>query len=161
MKPIYILVSLILFSCGARKVDIQKTTIKKDSTATTEVKVITIENKEKTDSTNISTTIDSSEITITPIDSSKVILVDGKSYKNVVLKIKKNKSNTLYVNNKRESETRRIDSVATIKVNETEAVVVDNKKIDKPANYSWIFWVFLLIIILYLIWRNRLLLLLR
>jgi hypothetical protein len=161
MKHLFILVSLVLLSCGARKVDIQKTTIKKDSTATTEVKVITIENKEKTDSTNIATTIDSSEITITPIDSSKVILVDGKSYKNVVLKIKKNKSNTLYVNNKRESETRRIDSVATIKVNETEAVVLDNKKIDKPANYSWIFWVFLLIIILYLIWRNRLLLLLR
>jgi hypothetical protein len=161
MKPIYILVSLILFSCGARKVDIQKTTVKKDSIATTEVKVITIENKEKTDSTNITTTIDNSEVTITPIDSCKEIIVDGKSYKNVVLKIKKNKANTLYVNNKMESETRRIDSVATVKVKETEDVLVSGKKIDKPANYSWIFWIFLLIIILYLLWRNRLLLLLR
>ena len=96
MKPICILVSLILFSCGARKVDIQKTTVKKDSIATTEVKVITIENKEKTDSTNIAPTIDSSEITITPIDSCKEIIVDGKSYKNVVLKIKKIKL-TLYM----------------------------------------------------------------
>ena len=151
MKQLFILVSLVLISCGARKVDIQKTTVKKDSTATTEVKVITIENKQKTDSTNIATTIDSSEITITPIDSSKAIVVDGKSYKNVVLKIKKNKANTLYVNNKKESETRRIDSVATVKVQETEDVLVSGKKIDKPANYSWIFWIFLLIIILYLI----------
>ena len=161
MKPICILVSLILFSCGARKVDIQKTTVKKDSIATTEVKVITIENKEKTDSTNIATTIDSSEITITPIDSCKEIIVDGKSYKNVVLKIKKNKANTLYVNNKKESETKRIDSVATVKVNKTEDVIVNNKKIEKPANYSWIIWIFLLIIILYLLWRSRLLSLLR
>ena len=161
MKHLYILVSLVLFSCGARKVDIQKTTVKKDSIATTEVKVITIENKEKTDSTNIATTIDSSEITITPIDSCKEIIVDGKSYKNVVLKIKKNKANTLYVNNKKESETKRIDSVATVKVNKTEDVIVNNKKIEKPANYSWIIWIFLLIIILYLLWRSRLLSLLR
>ena len=161
MKHLYILVSLVLFSCGARKVDIQKTTVKKDSIATTEVKVITIENKEKTDSTNIATTIDSSEITITPIDSCKEIVVDGKSYKNVVLKIKKNKANTLYVNNKKESETKRIDSVATVKVNKTEDVIVNNKKIEKPANYSWIIWIFLLIIILYLLWRSRLLSLLR
>lgn len=161
MKHLYILVSLVLFSCGARKVDIQKTTVKKDSIATTEVKVITIENKEKTDSTNIATTIDSSEITITPIDSCKEIIVDGKSYKNVVLKIKKNKANNLYVNNKKESETKHIDSVATVKVNKTEDVIVNNKKIEKPANYSWIIWIFLLIIILYLLWRSRLLSLLR
>lgn len=161
MKHLFILVSLVLLSCGARKVDIQKTTIKKDSTATTEVKVITTENKEKTDSTNIATTIDSSEITITPIDSCKEIIVDGKSYKNVILKIKKNKANTLYVNNKKESETKHIDSTSSVKVKETEDVLVSGKKIEKPANYSWIFWIFLLIIILYLLWRNRLLLLLK
>jgi hypothetical protein len=161
MKKLLLFTCLILISCGSRKVNIEKLTIKKDSIAETKVTVITIENKIKTDSTNIIATIDNSEITITPIDTCKEIIVEGKVYKNVVLKIKKNKANTLYVNNKKESETRRIDSVATVKVQETEDVLVSGKKIDKPANYSWIFWIFLLIIILYLLWRNRLLLLLR
>jgi ATP-dependent Zn protease len=100
--------------------------------------------------------MDSSEITITPIDSSKTIMVDGKSYKNVVLKIKKNKVNTLYTNNKTESNIKRVDSIAIVKVNKTENTSVKNKTIDKKANYCWILWLLLLILILYLLWRNRL-----
>ena len=49
-------------------------------------------------------------------------ILEGKVYKNVVLKIKKNKANTLYTNNKTESNNKRVDSVATIKVNKTETV---------------------------------------
>lgn len=156
MKKLLLITCLILMSCGARKVDIEKVTIKKDSTATVEVKVVTVETKQKTDSMNVSTTIDDNEITVTPIDTCKEIVVDGKIYKNVVLKIKKTKTNSLYTNNKKESETKRIDSVATVKVNKTEDVVVNNKKIDKPANYSWIIWILILILILYQLWRNRL-----
>jgi hypothetical protein len=156
MKHIFILVSLILLSCGARKVNIQKTDIKKDSVVETKVLVTTIENKKKTDSTNIITNIDNSEITITPIDTTKEIIVEGKTYKNVVLKIKKNKVNTLYTNNKTESNNKRVDSVATIKVNKTQTISYKNKTIDKKANYLWILWLLLLILILYLLWRNRL-----
>ena len=156
MKKLLLITCLFLMSCGARKVDIQKSTVKKDSIATTEIKVITVETKEKTDSTNIATIIDDHEITITPIDTCKEIVVDGKRYKNVVLKIKKNRTNSLYVNKKKESETKRMDSTATTKVNKTEEVVVNNKKIDKPANYWWILWLIILILTLYQLWRNRL-----
>jgi len=134
MKLIYILVSLVLVSCGARKVDAAKTNIKKDSIVNTEVKVITIENKIKTDSTNVTTSIDGSEITVTPIDSSKTIIVDGKSYKNVVLKIKKIKANTLYINNKKESQTKRKDSVTVTKVEVKEQVNTKTKIIDKKES---------------------------
>ena len=156
MKKFILLFLIILTSCASRNVQIDKLNIKKDSTATTEVKVITVEAKQKTDSTNIVTTTDSNEITITPIDTCKEIIVEGKVYKNVVLKIKKNKTNTLYTNNKKESETKHIDSAATSKVIKKE--VVDNKlkTIDKKANYCWIIWLLLLILILYLLWRNRL-----
>ena len=156
MKKLLLIACLILMSCGARKVDIEKVAIKKDSTAIAEVKVVTVETKQKTDSTNVSTTIDDNEITVTPIDTCKEIVVDGKIYKNVILKIKKTKTNSLYTNNKKESETKRIDSTATVKVNKSEDVVVNNKKIDKPANYSWIIWILILILILYQLWRNRL-----
>lgn len=157
MKKITVLVlSLLLLSCGVRKVDTTKIDIKKDSIVETKVKVVTIETKLKTDSTNINTTIDNSEIIITPIDSSKTIIVDGKSYKNVVLKIKKNKINTSYTNNKRESNTKLKDSAAVIKVNKTEKISGKNKTIEKKANYWWILWLLLLILTLYQLWRNRL-----
>jgi hypothetical protein len=156
MKKLILLFLIVLTSCGSRKVQVDKLDIKKDSVVETKIAVTTIETKQKTDSTNIVTTIDNSEITITPIDTCKEIVVEGKVYKNVVLKIKKNKANTSYTNNKTESNNKRMDSVATIKVNKTEKVSGKNKTIDKKADYSWILWLLLLILILYQLWRNRL-----
>jgi hypothetical protein len=156
MKKLILLFLIILTSCASRQVQVDKLDIKKDSVAETKVTVTTVENEIKTDSTNIVTTIDNSEITITPIDTCKEIIVEGKVYKNVVLKIKKNKANTLYTNNKTESNNKLTDSVATVKVNKTEKVSGKNKTIDKEANYWWILWLLLLILILYQLWRNRL-----
>jgi hypothetical protein len=156
MKKIILLFLIILTSCASRQVQVDKLDVKKDSVAETKVTVTTIENKIKTDSTNIVTTIDNSEITITPIDTCKEIIVEGKVYKNVVLKIKKNKVNTLYTNNKTESNNKRMDSVATVKVNKTEKISGKNKTIDRKANYWWILWLILLILTLYQLWRNRL-----
>jgi hypothetical protein len=156
MKKLILLFLIVLTSCASRQVQVDKIDIKKDSVAETKVIVTTIENKIKTDSTNIITTIDNSEITITPIDTCKEIIVEGKVYKNVVLKIKKNKANTLYTNNKTESNNKRVDSVVTVKVNKTEKVSGKNKTIDRKANYWWILWLLLLILTLYQLWRNRL-----
>ena len=156
MKKIILLFLIILTSCASRQVQVDKLDVKKDSVAETKVTVTTIENKIKTDSTNIVTTIDNSEITITPIDTCKEIIVEGKVYKNVVLKIKKNKANTLYTNNKTESNNKRVDSVANVKVNKTETVSGKNKTIDRKANYWWILWLLLLILTVYQLWRNKL-----
>ena len=156
MKKLILLFLIVLTSCASRQVQVDKLDIKKDSVAETKVTVTTVENEIKTDSTNIVTTIDNSEITITPIDTCKEIIVEGKVYKNVVLKITKNKANTLYTNNKTESNNKRTDSVATVKVNKTETVSGKNKTIDRKANYWWILWLLLLILILYQLWRNRL-----
>jgi len=156
MKKLILLFLIVLTSCASRQVQVDKIDIKKDSLAETKVTVTTIENKIKTDSTNIITTVDNSEITITPIDTCKEIIVEGKIYKNVVLKIKKNKANTLYTNNKTESNNKRVDSVATVKVNKTETVSGKNKTIDRKANYWWILWLLLLILTVYQLWRNKL-----
>lgn len=156
MKQLFILVSLVLLSCGARKTNIEKISAKKDSIAETKVLVATVTSKEKTDSTNINTSIDYNEITITPVDSSKAIIVDGKSYKNVVLKIKKSKTNSLYINNKKESDTKRMDSVATTKIVKKEVVDGKTKLVDKKesivgniALYSslLLFWIIVVLFI--------------
>jgi hypothetical protein len=156
MKKIIVLLLIVLSSCASRRVNIEKVDIKKDSIAETKVAVTTIEKQEKKDSTNIITSTDYNEIIITPIDSSKPITVDGKSYKNVVLTIKKSKTNTLYSNKKTESNNKRVDSAKTVKVMESENALVRKKHIVKEANY-WIWiWLLILILIIYLLWRNRL-----
>lgn len=154
-KYILILIILLTTSCASRKVNIEKVDVKKDSVVETKVTVTTIEDNKKIDSTNINITTDNSEITITPIDSSKTIIVDGKSYKNVVLKIKKTKVNTSYRNNKTESNIKRKDSIAVVKVEKKERVTGKLKQIHKKASYCWIIWLSLLILIIYLLWRNR------
>ena len=155
MKKIIFIVVILLASCSSRKVLVDKTDIKKDSIAETKVVVTKIDTVNKTDSTKVIINTDNSEIVIIPIDSSKTIIVDGKSYKNVVLKIKRNKSNTLYTNNKKEVNIKRIDSVAVSTVKTKEHQVGKTKIIDKEQNYWFLFWWILLILIIYLLWRNK------
>lgn len=151
----YILMLFLLASCGARKVDVSKIEIKKDSLTETKVVVNTLEEKTVTDSTNIKTEINTDEVCIEPLDSTKEMVVDGKHFKNAVLRIKKNKVNTLYTNNKRESNIKHTDSVATAKTSIKETVVGKTKKIDKKANYWYLVCWLILILIIYLLWRNR------
>ena len=86
---IYILAFLLLTSCAARKVDISKIEIKKDSVAETKTVETTLETKNVIDSTNITTEVNTDETCIEPLDSTKEMVVDGKVYKNVVLRLKK------------------------------------------------------------------------
>jgi len=123
-------------SCGARKVNIEKVTVKKDSVATIEVKAITEIKKDITDSTNIKTDITQDEVVIQPLDTCKEMVVEGKRYKNVVLKIKKIKTNSLYTNNKKESETKRIDSTANSVVTKKESADGKTKTIDKKESIT-------------------------
>jgi len=155
MKKLIILLLVIFTSCGARKVDISKTEVKKDSIVETKAIVEKVEIKQKTDSTNIITEVNTDEICIEPLNSTKEMVVDGKIYKNVVLKIKKNKVNTTYRNNKTESNIKHTDSVGASRTSVKENTVTKAKKIDKKTNYWWLLWLLLLILILYLLWRNK------
>ena len=135
MKKSIVLASLLLLiSCGARKVDITRIDIKKDSTAITNIAVVTEEVKLKTDSTNVNTKVDEDEVTFTPVDSSKEIIIEGKHYKNVVLKIKKTKVNSLYVNNKKGSDIKHMDSIVSTKVVKKEVIDGKTKIIDKKES---------------------------
>jgi len=155
MKKLLILLLVILTSCGARKVDVSKIDIKKDSIVETKAEVKTLETKNVIDSTNITAEVNTDEICIEPLDSTKEMVVDGKIYKNVSLRIKKNKARTSYKNNKTESNIKRIDSVGTSKTSVKENIVGKTKKIDKQANYYNLLWLLLLILIMYLLWRNK------
>jgi len=146
---------LMMSSCASRKVIVDKVDIKKDSLVETKVSLISQEIEKKSDSTNILITNDCTEITIQPIDTTKEIIVNGVSYKNVILNVKKNKTNVSYYNKNKTSYTKSKDSTSTNKLVKTEDSKTKQKKIDKKQNY-WVFILpILLLIILYLLWQNR------
>jgi len=84
---ILILLSLLLISCGARKVNVDKAEVisKTDSTSVTKKEEVT------TQDNHINITEDIDELEVTPIDTSKCIEVDGKKYHNAKLRYKKTK----------------------------------------------------------------------
>jgi len=154
-KYILVLLAVLLTSCGARKVNKDNTTITKDSVVESITNVITEEKKETKDSTNTKIVVEIDEIIISPIDTTKEMVVNGKVFKNAVLKAKKNKTSSLYTNNKTTSETKLKDALNVFKASEKEEIIIDKKDIDKGQDYSVILILILLILIIYTAWRTR------
>lgn len=155
MKPIYILVSLLLFSCASRKVDVKVKEVKKDSLVETKIDLTENKVKDSIVETNIKTILNVDEIIIKPLDTCKEFIVDGKTYKNAILTYKKTKSNTLYNNNIKVSENTLKNVKTDIKVKTSSKENIKEKQIDKKANYFIYLWFILGILILYLIWRSK------
>ena len=156
MKYIYyIICSAVLFSCASRKVDIKVQEIKKDSLIETKIDLTENKVKDSTAETNINKIVYFDEIIIKPIDSCKEFIVEGKTYKNVVLNYKKTKTNTLYNNKVKVSENtlKHVKTDSKIKTSSKENI--KEKQIDKKANYFIYLWFILGIIIIYVLWRSK------
>jgi hypothetical protein len=151
----YIICSAVLFSCASRKVDIKVQEIKKDSLIETKIDLTENKVKDSTAEININKIVYFDEIIIKPIDSCKEFIVEGKTYKNVVLNYKKTKTNTLYNNKVKVSENtlKHVKTDSKIKTSSKENI--KEKQIDKKANYFIYLWFILGIIIIYVIWRNK------
>jgi hypothetical protein len=138
MKALFILVSLVLLSCSSRKVTIQE--IKKDSLKQIETKIVT---KEETNIA-IKNDICIDEFTITPLDTLKDIVVNGITYKNVVLRYKKVKDNSLHIEKKIVSKNELKKELIKTSVKEFK------KDIDRKQNYWNYLWLLLIPLIIYL-----------
>ena len=130
----------MLSSCSTRKVVIEE--VKKDSVSQISVKSAT--NEDIKIETKNDIVID--EFTITPLDTCKDIVVNGITYKNVVLRHINIKDNSLHKQDIKVSKIE--DKQQTTKVKENTKV----KNIEKTSNpIGYI----LIIIIIYLVWQNR------
>jgi hypothetical protein len=148
MKYIFILLFSILFiSCGTRKVAIQE--IKKDSLSQISTKIVTNELTNMSSKNNI--IVD--EFIITPLDSCKDIVVNGITYKNVVLRHINTKDNSLHTEQK-------IVSKIEDKQHIVKTSLKENKKdIERKQNNFLYFIPILILLLIYFIWRNKWLLL--
>jgi len=130
----------MLSSCSTRKVIIEE--VKKDSLSQIYTKIETKEDIKIETKNNIVT----NEFIITPLDTCKDIVVNGITYRNVVLRHINTKDNSLHKQDIKVSKIE--DKQQTIKVKENTKV----KNIDKTSNpIGYI----LIIIIIYLVWQNR------
>jgi len=148
MKHIHILTALLLISCSARNSSIEQTD-KKEQTET-KVKAVDSTLTTKKDTTHL-ILIDSSntdEITITPIDSSKEMVVNGKKYKNAKISHRKHKQNkSIEVSkNVEQSEQKAVifTDYSIKKVSEKNK----SKYVEKKALFPWWLWLLMLIVLL-------------
>lgn len=154
-KLIYILVSIIFISCGARKVN--KTNLKenKDSVSVVDTKteIKTNENTEIDNNSKIDKTEE--EFIIEPIDNTKEIVVNGKTYKNVKIRHKKIKDNSLHINQKKVSKNALKQQIKHNKQVVSSKKVFVEKKIYKKESFIIYIYYILLIILFYIIYKYR------
>lgn len=130
----------MLSSCGTRKVVIEE--VKKDSISKTVVKIATVEDIKIETKNDIIT----DEFIITPLDTCKDIVINGITYKNVVLRHINTKDNSLHKQDIKVSKIEDKQQTTKVEVKEKKKEI---KKVSNPLGYI------LIIIIIYLIWRNR------
>lgn len=144
MKYIYLLIFIVLMSCGSRKVAV--------NTQEKEVETKIVENIVTTDSSNVEIKFnyELDIFTVEAKDNLKPFTYNGKSYFNVVLRHENKKDNSLYKKDikvvKNESKVSNIKSKEVIKQKNIER---DNYNVK----YYIIFFIILLLIIYYILKR--------
>lgn len=144
MKYIYLLIFIVLMSCGSRKVAV--------NTQEKEVETKIVENIVTTDSSNVEIKFnyELDIFTVEAKDNLKPFTYNGKTYFNVVLRHENKKDNSLYKKDikvvKNERKQSNIKSKEVIKQKNIER---DNYNIK----YYIIFFIILLLIIYYILKR--------
>jgi len=123
-----IIILLLLSSCGTRKVSNKQTTFKSDS--------LIIENKHVLSQEIILNDI----FTLKPFDTLKPMIINGKSYFNVVITNDKSKINKI--------EDKTENKVLSIK-KESETKIKESKKTDDAVLYIGLFFVLCLFVFLW------------
>jgi hypothetical protein len=145
----------MFLSCGSRKVNKTNLEEKKDSISVVDVKTDTKIN-EDTQESNISK-IDKTEyeFIIEPIDTSKEIVVNGKTYKNVKIRHKKRKDNSLHTNQKKVVKNALKQQIKHSKQVVSTSKVLKEKKIDKKESLVIYIYYLIIFIILFIIYKYR------
>jgi preprotein translocase subunit SecF len=154
-KLICILVSIIFLSCGARKVNKTNLEEKKDSVSVVDVKteIKTNENTEIKNNSKIDKTEE--EFIIEPIDNTLPFIVNSKIYKNVKIRHKKTKDNSLHTNQKKVSKNALKQQIKHSEQDVSTSKVFVEKKIEKKESLVIYIYYLIIFIILYIIYKYR------
>ena len=149
MKRIVLaLVIVFTISCASRKVNTKTNETVKDSIAEMAVSIKDTIAEKTTVVEDIKVFTDISEITITPIDGTKTVMVNGTEYKNAIISIKKTKASTLHSINKIASKNGSKQSAEHNKTKVSTNIKTKDKSIDKEVNWYNYLWLILIPIIM-------------
>ncbi len=147
-----ILTALLLISCGTRKT--AKSLTKSESETKTEIEVVdktVTETKEETN-TKIIDTSNSSEITIEPVDNSKPININGKTYSNAKITVKKHKSGIVATESKKVSQIERSDVKTDVKAKSKTLVKERGKQTERTNTGKWWQWLIFVVFVAVFVW---------
>jgi hypothetical protein len=146
MKKILILIILLLSSCAARKVNVDKvdSVVKVDSISVTKQEVVT------TQDNHVSIVTNTDEVEVCPVSDSLPMVVNGITYKNAKLRYKKTKKVLVDTTKIKVAEKTSIK----VEVKKDAKVKTFKKDIDKESNYSIYFWWILILILLIYIYNR-------
>jgi hypothetical protein len=136
----FILILLLLSSCAARKVDVNKTDVvaKVDSTAVVKQEVVT------TQDNHVSVSTDTDELEICPLIDTIPMVVNGVTYENAKLSYRKTKKVLVDTTKIKVAEKSSI-KVSVKKDTKLKAV---EKKIDKKPSYiNYLWWLLIILLI--------------
>ncbi len=136
-KQFTIIISiLLLVSCASRKVDVAKVEVLNKMDSSIVVKVDGTYVKDN----NVVTIESTDEVEYVAKDTSKPMEIEGKLFKNVIIKSKKSKKTTI----DKTKENKRVSSIKKLNVKKEATKKIFKKKIDKKANYFVYLWLLLI-----------------
>lgn len=149
----YILLLMIIVSCGSRKVNKSNTT--EDIKHVIETKTLDTSSVVINSDINVKVidTSTTSEIEIVPIDTSKSFTYNNKVFKNVILRIKKHRNNISTQTTEKVSENRRNAVITDTKDKVKTRTEVIKKDTDKKESLLSYWWVLLLIVMGYISYK--------
>jgi uncharacterized membrane protein len=141
MRYFILILAITITSCSTRKVN--KTEIKETIVDTTKTTTVATEN------INTIETVVNNIVTISPADTSKPMVVNGKTYRNVILRHDKSKSNKEYAKAKK---TTVIEQKGVVMNRNMDILVKETER----TSFKW-YWLLLLIIPLLWFYRKEML----
>lgn len=127
---------LLLVSCASRKVDVAKVEVLNKVDSSVVVKVDGTYVKDN----NVVIVESTDEVEYVAKDTSKPMEIEGKLFKNVIIKSKKSKKTTI----DKTKENKQVSSVKKLNVKKEAAKKTFKKKTDKKANYFVYLWLLLI-----------------
>lgn len=143
-RSLILLLSIILIGCKARKVDI----VKNDTKITIDSTSIVKTDSTSTINNNIKIEENYEELEIKPLVDTIPIIINGKQYKNVVLRYKKQKKVIVDTSKKITSK----NSLKKVLIKKQKIEHTKHKQIQSKNTY-WFFLIILLVI--WLLWRYK------
>lgn len=132
--------AVLLASCSSRKVVIDE--VRKDSVSQIVTKIVTEEIVDVKNEADIFT----EELTITPIDTCKDIVIEGKTYRNVTINYKKTKDKSIHTEKK-------IASKIEDKQHSTKTVEKLKKKEVERTSFNWL--IIIIVSLIVVVWLNK------